>query len=233
MSEFNIYCDESCHLPNDKMPFMVLGATSCLKDKSKEISKRLREIKLKHGLHPNFEIKWGKVSLAKLKFYLDVIDYFFDDDDFIFRAVIIDKSQLNHERFKQSHDDWYYKMMFLLLKNIIKPHATTFIYLDKKDTQSGTKVSKLHQVLCNSQYDFNQEKIKRVQIIESHHAQQMQVADLLIGALNYLNRGLSENSAKQVLINRIKERSGYQLNSSTLPSEPKFNLFYWKGNINE
>lgn len=232
MTAFNIYCDESCHLPNDGMTTMVLGATSCPTDKTREISKRIREIKIKHKLHPDFEIKWGKVSMSKLAFYLDIIDYFFDDDDFVFRAVVIDKSRLNHNKYSQSHDDWYYKMMFLLLKNIIKPQAMSYIYLDKKDTQSGEKVRKLHNVLCNSQYDFNQERIKRVQIIESHHAQQMQVADLLLGAVGYLRRGLTDNQAKQQIIRRIKERSGYQLNCSTLPSEPKFNLFYWQGGQN-
>ena len=46
MSEsFNIYCDESCHLPNDGQPLMVLGAVWCPVDKSREISVRLREIK--------------------------------------------------------------------------------------------------------------------------------------------------------------------------------------------
>lgn len=229
MISFNIYCDESCHLPNDGMSVMVLGATSCPVDKTKEIAKRLREIKIKHGLHPNFEIKWGKVSNSKAQFYLDIVDYFFDDDDFAFRCVIIDKKSINHDKYHQIHDDWYYKMMFLLLKNIIKPNATSFIYLDKKDTQSGEKVRKLHDVLCNSQYDFKQEKIKRVQIVESHHVEQMQVADLLLGSLCYLNRKLQGNKAKQAIINRVKERSGYQLHASTLPSEQKFNIFYWQG----
>lgn len=233
MSDFNIYCDESCHLPNDGEQVMVLGATSCPLDKTKEITKRLREIKKKHGLHPNFEIKWGKVSQAKLLFYLDIVDYFFDDDDFIFRCVVIDKTTINHQKYSQTHDEWYYKMMFLLLRNIVKPRAKSFIYLDKKDTQGGEKVKKLHNVLCNSNYDFNQDRIKRVQIVESHHVEQMQVADLLLGALCYLNRGLQSNEAKRVIIERIKERSGYQLNASTLPSEPKFNIFYWRGGYYE
>ncbi|HDR1592061.1 TPA: DUF3800 domain-containing protein, partial [Pasteurella multocida] len=59
---FNIYCDESCHLPNDESSVMVLGAIRCPVEKTKEISKRIREIKVKHGFHPNFEIKWNKVS---------------------------------------------------------------------------------------------------------------------------------------------------------------------------
>ena len=227
---FNIYCDESCHSPNDKMPVMVLGAIRCPVEKTKEIAKRLREIKVKHGFHPNFEIKWNKISKAKVDFYLDIIDYFFDDDDLSFRGLIIDKSKLNHDRYNQTHDEWYYKMLFLLLKNLLIPKVSSFIYLDKKDTQSAIKVKKLHDVLCHSTYDFEQQYIKRVQVVESHHVEQLQLADLLLGALGYYHRHLSSNEGKKKVINRIKERSGYVLNKNTLPTESKFNLFHWEGN---
>lgn len=72
----------------------------------KSISKRIREIKVRHGLKPEIEIKWTKVSPAKVHFYLDVLDYFFDDDDLHFRALIVpDKSKINHIAYRQTHDD--------------------------------------------------------------------------------------------------------------------------------
>lgn len=90
MSEiYNVYCDESCHLENDHQQVMVLGAVWCPQEKAREISVRLREIKVHHGLPPEFELKWTKVSPAKARFYLDVMDYFFDDDDLFFRALIV------------------------------------------------------------------------------------------------------------------------------------------------
>ena len=54
-------------------------------EKVREISVRLREIKEHHRIKPDFEIKWTKVSPAQTRFYLDVMDYFFDDDDLHFR----------------------------------------------------------------------------------------------------------------------------------------------------
>ncbi len=54
---YNIYCDESCHLQNDHQQVMVLGAVWCPLEKTREIAMRLREIKLRHELSPNFEIK--------------------------------------------------------------------------------------------------------------------------------------------------------------------------------
>lgn len=67
---YNIYCDESCHMENDHQNVMVLGAIWCPIEKVQEISKRIREKKIEHGLSPAFEIKWTKVSPAKKKFYL-------------------------------------------------------------------------------------------------------------------------------------------------------------------
>ena len=54
--EYNIYCDESCHLQNDNSNVMVLGAVWCLKEKKREIFKRLRNIKEEHGLLTLFKI---------------------------------------------------------------------------------------------------------------------------------------------------------------------------------
>jgi len=90
---FNVYCDESCHLENDGQTAMVLGAVWCPLDKTREIAVRLREIKRKHGLPASFEVKWTKVSSSKQAFYLDLMDYFFDDNDLHFRALICRKKQ--------------------------------------------------------------------------------------------------------------------------------------------
>lgn len=225
---FNFYCDESSHLPNDGMPIMTLGLIRCPLDKTREIAIRLREIKLKHGLSPKFEIKWNKVSISKIGFYQDIVDYFFDDDDLYFRAVVAPKINLNHQQYAQSHDDWYYKMMFYLVGYALDPSKKNRIYLDKKDTQSAEKVRKLHDVLCNAQYDFNRNIIQRVQVVESHAVEQLQLADLLLGLVAYVNRGLTSNEGKMKLIERVKQRTGLSLTQSTLREEAKFNLFFWQ-----
>ncbi len=229
MSEtFNVYCDESCHLENDYQTAMVLGAIWCPLDKTREIAVRLREIKQKHSLAENFEVKWTKVSQAKVAFYLDILDYFFDDDDLHFRALIVpDKSKLRHDDFNQTHDNWYYKMYFDMLKVIFRPDARYRLYLDIKDTQGAKKVAKLHEVLCNNMYDFSRELIERVQLVHSHEVEQLQLADLLIGVVSYLNRGLESNAGKIALIKRMQHRSGYCLTRTTLLREDKVNILRW------
>ena len=45
----NIYCDESCHLENDKHTSMVLGGVSCPISKVRDISVKIKELKEKYG----------------------------------------------------------------------------------------------------------------------------------------------------------------------------------------
>lgn len=228
-TEYNIYCDESCHLMHNEGKAMVLGAIWCPKTKRHEAFKRIREIKAEHGFKPDFEIKWNKVSPAKTQFYLDLVDYFFDDDDLHFRALIVpDKSELDHKTYKQDHDTFYYKMYFNLLKVIFSPDCGYNIYIDIKDTRSQHKVEELHNVLRNNHYDYHDQIIKKIQQVHSHEVQLLQITDLLTGAIGYLHRGLQGNAAKMKLIDRIKERSGYSLSKSTLYKEEKMNIFIWK-----
>ena len=225
---FNIYCDESCHLENDRLPIMVLGAVWCPTEKVREISKRIREIKSNNGLPRTFEVKWSKVSPSKKDFYLNLLDYFFEDSNLHFRALIVpDKSKLRHEDFGQDHDTLYYKMYFILLQHLLSPQAEYKIYLDIKDTRSAAKMFKLHGVLCRNMYDFERRIVARVQTVHSHEVEEIQLADLLAGVVGYANRGLTSNEAKLALVNRMKERSHYTLTNSTLYREEKVNLFRW------
>ena len=228
MPTYNIYCDESCHLENDHQKVMVLGAIWCPLQSVRDTSTQLRKIKVAHGLRPDFEVKWTKVSPAKVSFYKELVEYFFSNRALHFRALIIpDKSKLRHEDFGQCHDDWYYKMYFDMLKVIFEPDSRYRIYLDIKDTCSSSKITKLHHVLCNSLYDFSRQIIERVQTVRSHEVEALQLADLLIGAMAYTNREIETSQAKVDLVNLIRERSKYSLKRTTLLKELKFNLFRW------
>ena len=161
--------------------------------------------------------------------YLDLLDYFFDDDDLHFRALIAGKDGLDHEAFNQSHDEWYYKMYFQLLSMLLGPENRHQIFIDIKDTQGAEKTQKLHEVLCNNAFDFERQIIRKVQTVRSHEVEQLQLADLLIGCINYAVRDLQSSEAKLALVARVKERSGYSLDKTTLYKERKFNLFFWQG----
>ena len=141
--------------------------------------------------------------------------------------VIPDKSQLKHEDFGQTHDEFYYKCYFNLLKTLFQPGNHYNIYIDIKDTRGEEKVKKLHDCLCRNQYDFDRDIIQRVQQVRSHELELVALADLFVGAMSYVHRNLSDSDTKLDVIDRIKTLSHYSLLKSTLYREDKFNIFVW------
>ncbi|MDR1168237.1 MAG: DUF3800 domain-containing protein [Heliobacteriaceae bacterium] len=229
--EINIYCDESCHLENDNQKVMVLGAILCPCTEKKKVFNRIREIKEKHGLKKDFEIKWTKVSPAKVNFYLDLIDYFFDNASLSFRGLLVpNKAKLRHEEFNRKHNDFYYIMYYTMLKILFIPKFKYNIYVDIKDTRGIEKINELTHFLSVKlahQYSIKSCPINRIQEVRSHQVELIQLADLIIGAISYYNRGLSSNNAKVKIVERLTKR-GYPLDCSTLLGEQKFNLFKWR-----
>ena len=207
----------------------------------REISKRVKDLKRKSGLsEKSFEVKWVKVSKSnKSQFYIDIIDYFFDNDDVSFRAVIIDKDSLKHKASKQEHDNFYYQMCFTLINHMVDKGSTYNIYLDLKDTKGHEKTQNLAKVLANKLGDFNRECIHKVQQIRSNESQIMQLADMLIGATAYANNhpASQTSSGKKAVIDRILERlqldhkyNGYTDDYFFRTSKfdyVKFNLVHW------
>ena len=55
----------------------------------------------------------------------------------------------------------------------------------------------------------------------------MQITDLIIGAISYTNRNIKTSSAKNLIVDSIKEKSTYCLTKSTLLMEKKMNIFVW------
>ncbi len=227
--EYNIYCDESCHLPHDAFDLMVIGGLSCPKELTASLNKAIFDIKLKHGVYKYAEIKWTKVSASKLDMYKDLLDLFFETEALHFRAVVaLNKKSLNYEYFHLTHDDWYQRIYYLTLREIISIGNRYNIFVDIKDTKGDEKIKALKLVLNNAVDYFYKETVMNIQLLRSDQVQLMQLSDLLIGAVSYSNRGLSANSAKCTLIDYIEQRIGQPLDQSTPRSAQKFNVFRWK-----
>lgn len=233
MTEYNFYCDESCHLEHDDSNIMVLGGVWCPKEKRREINEQIKEIKAHNNVPVHAELKWTKVSPSKIQIYEELIRFFFDEKDLHFRGLLIpDKTKLNHQMYNQTHEEWYYKMYFSMLKAMLVPSDTYNIFIDIKDTHSSERAQNLWKVISNSMYDFSKKIIKQVKPIRSDEVQIMQITDVLIGAFGYNNRTFNDgghrSTAKRRIIELIQKKSGYTLQKSTLLREDKLNLFVWK-----
>jgi hypothetical protein len=208
---------------------MTLGAVYCPTSFVHEANAAMRQIKSEHRFNPRAEVKWTKVSPAGLPLYSALLEYFLARNELHFRGLVIpDKSKLNHEHFGQTHDQWYYKMYFEMLKAVLSPADQYRIYLDIKDTRSASRVAKLQEVLCNNMGDFSSLVIERIQTVRSDEVDLLQLTDLIIGALSYKHRGLSGSKGKSELVRLIVEQTHLNLMRSSLPRANKFNILIWQ-----
>jgi hypothetical protein len=179
---------------------MFLGSISCAYPQVNRHSKRIRELKKEYNFVD--EIKWTKVSLSKIRFYIDLVDYFFDTD-LRFRAIGVEKAKIRNEDFFQTNDDFYYKMYYLLLYYNINSFYNYNVYLDIKDTLSACKVRKLREIL-----NVRLGVFRNVQNIRSCESLLMQLADFLMGAISYnVNDTEHKNIAKVQIIEKIRQHA--------------------------
>ena len=226
--QYNVYCDKSCHLKKDGIPIMAWGATYCLAKSTQNIVDNIRLLKNKHGLPADFEIKWNKVSPAKLEFYLDLIEYYLNEDGLRFRGLLVqDKIKFYSNDHEQPNGEWCFKLYHTLLQFIFNPQnqCYIYIYIDRKNRCEGRRINKVHNVLATSMNDLQYDCVKRVQIIQSHESELLQIADLLLVALTYANRNLVSSSTKVEIVRQLQMNlgSGILTDTSTY-SATKFHL---------
>lgn len=226
--EYNVYCDESCHLVSNDSKYMLIGAVYCPKSKVKKVNEYIEHLKENYNISNKIELKWNKIDKKTEKLYLDIINYFFNNDDLKFRVIVIDKTKLDHEKYNQTENEFYHKTYYEMLKYIIIPGNSYNIYPDIKDTNSYY----YHQVMLDylriKMQDTNKKTIKKVQPIRSYEAPILQINDVLIGALSYHYRNLSKNSVKLNIINEIKKLYQNDFDTSSYYSNTKFNIFIWR-----
>lgn len=228
--EYNIYCDESCHLQNDNSNVMVIGGVWIPKSRRKQFCKEIKQIKKQNNIPESYELKWSKISDLKRGVYIDLLNKFFDNTDFHFRGIIArDKNNLDFSRFTGDYDDWYYKMYYQMISQILSSDQKLNIFMDIKDTRSYDKVQNLRKYIIHRSGAYRNNYIGITQIIRSDEVEIMQITDIIIGALSYYHRGLygTGSKTKKELLDIIIERSGSNLKHNSLMRDDKFNIFLW------
>ena len=219
---FNLYCDESTHLIHDGHPYMLLSYISIAYPQIRLAKKEIKAIKRKFNYTE--ELKWTNVHSATYKVYAELVDWFFMND-LEFRAVVVDKSQIDEKRADYSFNDFYFRMYFQLLHTKVDFQNRYNVFLDIKDTCSGEKLEKMKKIMS-----YNS-SIGTLQFIPSRESVFIQLADVLMGAINYnlrIQKGDVKGNviAKLKLIEKIKRHSNISLNTTTPLSRNKFNLFF-------
>lgn len=223
--KYNLFVDESCHIQHDKIPVMCIGYTKVPVLAYKELQAAFHQLKL--SFKAPEEIKWNKFSSKRIMLYKAVVDFFFQNP-IDFRCVLVKyKDRLNHSDFNQgSHDNFYYKMTYYLLRP--NPIGSEYrVFMDIKDHYGRQKLQKMDEIFTN--YHKGESPFVHFQHIRSNDNIFFEMTDLFIGAIAYKARvSLNEfnpNEARFDFINYLEEKSGYQLEESTPVWDTKFNIF--------
>ena len=188
--EYNIYCDESCHLQFDKINLMVLGGIRCGKRYTSSVNRDIIDLKVKFGLKPEDELKWTKISPSNEELFLALVDYFFCSSKLKFRGYVAKgKEDLKLSKFN-GYNEWYYKIYYRMLEYILNINwsAKYNLYIDIKDTIGSEKISTLRNYL--NRHFKNRDIVNKAQLVHSDHIAILQLTDIFVGALSYRNRGL-------------------------------------------
>ena len=217
---FHLYCDESCHLPADGQPNMLLGLVSCPAERVRVLHRDLHALWQRHGLPDHFEAKWTKVSPAKLGFYSDLLDWFFGQPDLAFRCVVLENKTAAYQRLpEESQDLLYYDLYYQLLRHATEPESRYRAFLDIKDTRSREKVQALHEALKIDANDPLGDRVAQLQHVRSHEIGLLQVTDLLLGIVGYARRPrtATDSKAKRALVHAFENHAGFMLSGDSPP----------------
>ena len=229
LSATNVYIDESGHTDDPSSNTMVLGALWISVPQLSLFTDAIRTVKKKHDIASQREIKWTKVSPAKLDYYKELVDVFFAVEQVNYRAVVINKSIIDYEAHNKTRDDFYYSMTYLLVRTFAeKRYGDMRLFLDYKDAWSGIRTTKLASYLRNTGRLHNASLL--AQPLRSHEVIGLQIADLFTGAVMYANRPQEEqkSDAKKELISYIEHSSGQKLTCGTPHSSEKINILMWE-----
>jgi hypothetical protein len=220
----NVYSDESRHLGLADN-YMIIGGIWIDKQYIKEFAGKVKLIKAKHNIPRHWEIKWAKISESKKEYYLDLVRLFFDYEMVNYRAIVIPKDKA--EEYNKVGGDFYYKMQYTMLANIIRKTIADYkIFLDYKDSWSDKQSKKMAEYLSNDHHHNG--RTFTVQPIRSCESVHLQMADLITGAVGAANNGNANKvRAKQEIIAKIENLAHQKLTDQTPYEVDKFNLFRW------
>ncbi|UDF29955.1 UNVERIFIED_ORG: DUF3800 domain-containing protein [Roseateles sp. XES5] len=212
---YSIFLDESGQTNHR---FLLLG---CLVVQTNFVPSFEKTIEYAKKLElPAGELKWSKVSPAKLFAYKLVADCFFDAPSLIkplqFHTLAADMTKRKDHLFNSgSKETGFNKEIYQLLMKCARlyPDALFHVYLDHRDTASSTE--ELRQILNAGRRkagDMRNSPFRRVHFRDSKSELCLQMVDILLGATSHRINGhhLREGSSvtKNGFAQYILDRAG-------------------------
>lgn len=188
------------------------------------------------------ELKWTKVSKNKLPAYKKFIDYFSTFSQIDFRCVILDIRAIDYQQYHEGDKELgFYKFLyFFLSRNIEKDYQYREIkdliqvFVDQRRKGDEVEVGRLSDLkFFLNNYIINYchsipNLVRNVEAVNSQYSPEIQLIDVLLGAVGYAWEGFQTSPAKLELINYIENIFGLSLSKHTPYLTDKINIWKFK-----
>jgi hypothetical protein len=222
--EYVVYCDESRHDCPEVNQYMAIGSLWVPREKKAEVTRRFRRLLRNIGI--GSEVKWKKVSRARLEAYKQIVDFFFSEQDLNFRVIVVDQRAVDVDRFHNGDRELgFYKFYYELLNKWIDGGNEYLILLDYKQNKGADRYTGLRHQL--ERRAGSRAAIRDLTVIDSAESPLGQLCDLLTGATAAAWCDDLAGEAKAALVRHISERChpASLLTETPSPARCKMNIF--------
>jgi hypothetical protein len=229
MTLMHVYADES---RQQGERFMLIGGLWMPADVTAIVRQEIARVRAEERL--TAEMKWKKVSLAKLNAYARFVEVFFSQPRVSFKCIVIDVTQLDYRTFAGGDDELgFYKFYFQLLSRKLALGNDYLVFTDGRHNRKRYRLDVLR--ICTNRWwaeycgERDREPVRAIAARSSKDEDLIQLADVLLGAVGYVWNGYQSSEAKLGLIRYMENRLGAgSLGQPTLPSQQKFNIWHWQ-----
>ena len=230
-----MYLDESSI---DGCRYMGVGGLWIPDSCESALRSSITAVRAAHGMNAGGEFKWTKNSGSKgHPAYRPLVDAFFANKDCRFNAMIVDRRDPGRNRGDDRELD-HYKSVFWLVRKRVEERTAYRLVLDHRTNRRSDRLTTLLDVLNNSikrdrAVHFN--CMREVIVSDSRKEPLVQLADVLLGAVCFhFNRQHEKNNASRSkcdLATYIAKQARWVdgVIGESYPSEPKFNVWLWRG----
>ena len=188
MSILHVYADESC---TGGQQYLALGGIALDESFAVGLLARLKAVRDAHATYG--EVKWQKVSKAKLDFYKAYVDVFFDSsatDDVHFYALYVDTHTFNHHKYNGGEAEiGFNKLIYqLLLHKFGRKYGGRYkikVFLDDRTTKHDPEQMRpmLNKELAK--WEVAGEPFRQIRFRDSKTCDLIQLNDLLVGTVGF------------------------------------------------
>lgn len=235
--EWLIGCDES---GTSGLPYYGFGTLWMDANRRGDLLQDIEALRMRHKARQRTEFKWNTVDGGDMDFYRALVDYFFKTPRMAFHCMVVRKGLVDKARYSDAWVNIRVRQFTMLLTQkmhnmpVVAPKVQHKfrVWVDPIPTKNK-KIGETIQAISGNwlmklRAGLKTSPVLGVHMKDSKETAQIQLCDLLLGAVTDTWNEKSSNPGKAELKRHIAERMKWNdLRADTYPTALKFNIWYY------